>query len=81
MLEPAARLSLLVLGITLVVVGVVRGSIGGLAMIALGLSALFLSAVLPRVQNLRLFGHHGLEARLESTRVAERRLRSPKTRK
>lgn len=70
-LECAARLSLLVLGILLVVVGLVRADIGGLALIAFGLSALALSALLPRIQSLKLFGPHGLEARLRATRRSD----------
>jgi hypothetical protein len=56
--ESVARFVLLVLGGVLVVTGLKRSDLSGMA------------AILPRIERIRLFGKHGLDARL---RRSERR--------
>jgi len=62
--EQVARVALLVLGGVLAVVGLVRPGWEGLATSASGIATIALAAMLPRVERIRLFGKHGLDARL-----------------
>lgn len=70
-IEHFARVALLVLGGVLAVGGLKRGDLGGMAVIALGIATITLAAILPRIERIRLFGKHGLDARLR--RVKRRR--------
>jgi hypothetical protein len=62
--EQVARMALLVLGSVLAVAGLTRHDLRGLAVVALGIATITLAAILPRIERIRLFGKHGLDARL-----------------
>ncbi len=63
-LDHASRLTLLLIGLLLVVAGLLQADAQGVALVALGICAVALAAVLPRLERVRFFGPYGFDARM-----------------